>query len=55
MGIVFRLQGNLGDGGGLIVDEVVKGGPIDRQGEIKPEFQLVSIDDQDVRVSEGIS
>ena len=31
MGIIFRLQGKSNDGGGLIVDEVVKGSPTDRQ------------------------
>ena len=49
MGIIFRLQGKIGDGGGLIVDEVIKGSPTDRQGQIRPEFQLVAIDEQDVR------
>jgi C-terminal processing protease CtpA/Prc len=49
VGIIFRLQGKIGDGGGLIVDEVIKGSPTDRQGQIRPEFQLVAIDEQDVR------
>ena len=43
------MQGKIGDGGGLIVDEVIKGSPTDRQGQIRPEFQLVAIDEQDVR------
>mmetsp|Transcript_93368 Transcript_93368/g.150727 ORF Transcript_93368/g.150727 Transcript_93368/m.150727 type:complete len:168 (-) Transcript_93368:475-978(-) len=49
VGIIFRLQSKLTEGAGLIVDEVVKGSPTDRQGQIKPEFRLVSIDEQDVR------